>query len=69
VYLAPSEYVARARPAPRTRTRGAGRDGGWAALLGPGLDLLESGQLFARKFDETVDFDVLDALDRASAFA
>ena len=31
--------------------------------------LLESGQLFARKFDETVDFEVLDALDRASAVA
>jgi hypothetical protein len=26
--------------------------------------LLESRQLFARKFDETVDFEVLDALDR-----
>jgi hypothetical protein len=29
--------------------------------------LLESGQLFARKFDETVDSDVLDALDRRVA--
>jgi Core-2/I-Branching enzyme len=31
--------------------------------------LLESGQLFARKFDETVDSEVLDALDRAGAGA
>jgi hypothetical protein len=31
--------------------------------------LLESGQLFARKFDETVDSGVLDALDRRLAVA
>ena len=31
--------------------------------------LLGSGQLFARKFDETVDSDVLDVLDRHLATA